>query len=289
LGEKLRSLISPGDWGIVKWQHRVFSGGPNSEKPLITVITISFNEEATILETVASIACQIYPRIEHILIDGGSDDNTVELVRASGYPIDIILSEPDDGIYDAMNKGINLANGEWIIFINAGDRLFSRDSLALLISNRNTDSDILYGGNEVRFDNHKKIKDPGFVENLWKGMICSHQSVLAKSSVLKYLRFNISYSIAGDFDFLYRAFMMGKVFTRTECIVSSVSSGGVSDVLRVESIRERMRVVANHDAKFYQIPFYRLLLLVAWVRTVIERFVPKSIMEELRRIKRDLF
>jgi glycosyltransferase involved in cell wall biosynthesis len=98
---------------------------PKEKKfPLITVITVVLNGVENIEKTILSVICQTYPSIEYIIIDGGSTDNTLNIVKKYSHRIDYLISEKDDGIYDAMNKGIRLASGDWINFMNAGDSLF---------------------------------------------------------------------------------------------------------------------------------------------------------------------
>lgn len=94
--------------------------------PLISVVTVSYNAVGTIEQTLLSVINQTYPNIEYIIIDGGSTDGTVDIIKKYADEIVYWISEPDKGIYDAMNKGIKKANGEWINFINAGDSYYDK-------------------------------------------------------------------------------------------------------------------------------------------------------------------
>lgn len=102
--------------------------------PLISVVTVSYNAVLTIEQTILSVINQTYPHIEYIIIDGGSTDGTVDIIKKYANRIAYWVSEPDKGIYDAMNKGIRTAKGEWINFMNAGDLFYSKDTLEKVFS-----------------------------------------------------------------------------------------------------------------------------------------------------------
>src|SRR5688572_17840000 len=112
--------------------------------PLVSVITVSFNAASTIQRTIDSVLALTYPNIEYIIIDGGSTDDTLNLIKQYESQIDYWLSESDNGIYDGMNKGIGAATGEWINFMNCGDRFASAHSLNFF-ENIRADADIIYG------------------------------------------------------------------------------------------------------------------------------------------------
>ena len=113
----------------------------------ISVVTVCYNAADTIEKTILSVLNQTYHDIEYIIIDGGSTDGTVEIIRKYADKIAYWVSEPDKGIYDAMNKGIEVATGEWINFMNAGDRFYKSDVIKLIFDNMNCydDVDIIYG------------------------------------------------------------------------------------------------------------------------------------------------
>ena len=120
-------------------------------EPLFSIITVTFNAESTIVPTIESVACQKSDLFEWIIIDGASSDSTVDLVRRAGIPRTLIVSEPDRGLYDAMNKGLNRARGEYVIFLNAGDRFHSSDVIERL-TREALDNDfpgIIYGQTDI--------------------------------------------------------------------------------------------------------------------------------------------
>ena len=94
-----------------------------------SIITVTYNAEQTLERTLRSVAFQTYPHVEHILIDGASKDRTMEIAKIHGKHLTKIVSEPDNGLYDAMNKGLRIATGDYVCFLNAGDKLHASDTL----------------------------------------------------------------------------------------------------------------------------------------------------------------
>jgi len=143
-----------------------------SDQQLITVVTVVFNGDQLLEETIRSVVRQTYKDIEYIIIDGGSTDGTLDIIKKYEDKIDYWISEPDDGIYDAMNKGIANATGDWIYFINAGDSLFSVKTLEnLKLDSLSSATDILYGNFNIidsqtglgTFHNMQEIIDINFL------------------------------------------------------------------------------------------------------------------------------
>ena len=140
--------------------------------PLITVVTVVYNGVEFLEKTILNVLGQDYPNIDYIIIDGGSTDGTLDIIRKYEDKISKWISEPDQGIYDAMNKGIKLATGEWINFMNAGDYFYEKETLYKVFggSERYDGVDILYGNTEYDYLDFKVIKKAGSLKNLWKGM-----------------------------------------------------------------------------------------------------------------------
>lgn len=165
-------------------------------KPLITVVTVVFNGEKFLEETILSVINQTYDNVEYIIIDGGSTDGTLDIIKKYEHAIDYWVSEKDKGIYDAMNKGIDLASGEWINFMNSGDRFFESNTLNVV--NFNVDCKLIYGDSLCVLDEKEWIQDQ---ENRHLKKIHSiiHQSMFyAKSSFNE--KFNSDYKVMADFD-----------------------------------------------------------------------------------------
>jgi len=229
-------------------------------KPLITVITVVYNGAAHLEETILSVIGQTYDNVEYIIIDGGSTDGTLEIIHRYKHAIDYWVSEKDGGIYDAMNKGIDLTTGNWINFMNGGDRFYTEYVLQEVFFEKTyTNISIIYGNHEVRYPHKTRIAKAGSIKNIWKGSQFSHQSAFISIGVHKRNKFNLCNKISSDFEFFYKAYKNGNIFRKTEVIISSIESGGVSDIHRIDSIVGRWNVV---DKNTITNIYYIFLLLV---------------------------
>ncbi len=161
-----------------------FRKNTTSEKPLLTVVTVVYNGEKYLEETILSVINQTYENIEYILIDGGSTDGTVDIIRKYEDSIDLWISEKDQGIYDAMNKASDLANGKWINYMNCGDTFCNNEVIANIEFNKFNKNSIIYGNAKVFNGERKflKIQKPFKMTKLnltifLTGVVC-HQAVI---------------------------------------------------------------------------------------------------------------
>ena len=164
-----------------------------ANKPLITIITVVFNGEEGLEKTILSVINQSYQNIEYIIIDGGSSDNTLNIIRKYESSIDYWLSEKDSGIYDAMNKGLDLASGGWINFMNSGDFIVGD-----VFKNFNNSPCFLpvYGKNF--FGNFRKIK----IKDYRIALPNCHQGIIFEKSELRH---DLNYKLAADYDYYIRS------------------------------------------------------------------------------------
>ena len=175
-----------------------------SKCPLVIVITVVKNGERYLEQTIKSVINQNYNNIKYIIIDGGSTDNTLNIIQKYKNKIDCWISENDKGIYDGMNKGIGLAKGEWIIFMNAGDGFYENNTIERIFFGKNYDVDFIYGDCKIIYNQkYSRIQRAGEIKNLWKGMIFSHQNLFVRYDVFKKYKFNINNKIETDFEFIY--------------------------------------------------------------------------------------
>jgi len=173
-----------------------------SNTPKVSVVTVVYNAEKLIERTLKSVLSQSYANIESLIVDGKSKDETLRIVAGFNDSRVKVISEPDNGIYDAMNKGILMATGEYLIFINAGDEFYDRNTLQSIM-NSNRDADVLYGNTAVINEKGEILGDRRLAppkELNWKslrfGMCVSHQSILAKKSIVP--MFNLRYKISAE-------------------------------------------------------------------------------------------
>jgi len=182
----------------------------------VSIITISFNSMVTIEKTLLSVANQSYEDIEHIIVDGNSKDNTIDICKSYSH-ISKILSEPDKGVYDAFNKGIKLATGEIIGFLNADDVFYSEKAVEDLVNAfSNNEADIVYGNLDYVNKEEKVIRnwisrpyEKGLVKNAW---MPAHPTFYCKKEVYDRLGdYNDSFKIAGDFELCLRFLEVNQV------------------------------------------------------------------------------
>jgi len=208
--------------------------------PMITIVTVCLNAVREIETTILSVLNQTYSNIEFIVIDGGSTDGTKDIIHKYQDQIAHFISEPDKGIYDAMNKGIDLATGEWINFMNAGDCFVNENVIANV-------SPALQDGHDVVFGNTIMVN--GRQMKLNKGQLfpdrfpkIGHQSSFVKTSLMKENHFNTKYIISADFDFLYKMFMEGKDFFYVDMEIALYNMDGMSSNHRELLYREHCEI-----------------------------------------------
>ncbi|MEQ9880398.1 glycosyltransferase family 2 protein [Pectobacterium aroidearum] len=206
--------------------------------PKITVITVVYNNVGELQETINSVSSQTYLNIEYIVIDGGSKDGTLDVIKGNAKVIDNWISEPDNGIYDAMNKGVHLATGDFVIFMNSGDKFYDADVIFNVIQQSNISADIIYGDhftvNSRVSDGRHNAKD---MSELKFGMICSHQSMFFRRELLKERGFSYNYGTAADYELICYLYAKKAKFHKLESIIISYyRAGGVSDQKRIKSL-----------------------------------------------------
>lgn len=181
----------------------------------ISVITVAYNSAHTIGDTLRSVAAQIYPDIEHIIIDGASEDETLKIVDKNSQRVARVISEPDHGIYDAMNKGLKFASGEYICYLNADDVYASEGSIAQVIDALRTNPvDLIYGDIQlVRVDDLESVvrywKSGRYViSSLRAGWMPPHPGTFIRRDLMQEIGgFDTRYRIAGDYDLMVRCLL----------------------------------------------------------------------------------
>ncbi len=237
------------------------------DQPRVTVVTVVLNDPEGLQKTLMSIGEQTHGNLEYIVIDGGSGSETLNVIQENLDKIDTWLSEPDSGIYDAMNKGIDLATGDWINFMNAGDCFAAPDVVAAVFAQNFGDADFIYGHTHFLSGDFTGVVKAWDFDILWKTMIFTHQSSFTRSALLKKRRFNAKFKICGDYDVIYNAYVSGSKFHNSD-IVISILSFGVSEINRAKMAIEKWQVVRRHrnDLPFHW--FYLQLVIKRYFRDV---------------------
>ena len=232
----------------------------------ITYITVTYNAAAAVKRTLDSVLRQDYPHICHLIIDGASTDDTQKIVddyvtrsneTGNGHTV-LVTSEPDNGIYDAMNKGLRSATGDYICFLNAGDFLPAEDTVTRIVETLGSQSPaVLYGDTDIvdsdgRFLRHRRLAPP---ENLtWRsfrqGMLVCHQAFYARVDFAVQTPYDTAFRYSADVDWCIRIMRQaekeGVPLLNLHMVVANYTEEGQTTLHHRESLMERYRVMQRH-------------------------------------------
>lgn len=252
---------------------------PSELTPLISIITATFNSEKVLERYIQSVAAQTYPNLELIIIDGASEDGTLSIIKKyEGTIIKKWLTEKDSGVYDAWNKGLKLAAGEWISFIGSDDILYPdayQSYVDYLNNNANRQLNYLSSKMEIINDQLKIVRELGWPWD-WKisKRVCNiaHPGSLHHKDLFKkYGNFDTTYKITGDYDFLLR---VGKNLTAgyMHKITLKMSLGGLSD--KKDIIKEYYKAIYK-SGNLSKIEMYKIFIaeyIKFYVKRVFRKF-----------------
>ncbi|PPL01967.1 glycosyltransferase family 2 protein [Parapedobacter indicus] len=216
----------------------------------LTIITVVYNNVRDIERTIKSVICQTYPYIEYLIIDGNSTDGTVDVIKRYGEHISEWISEPDKGIYDAMNKGLGRATGDYVLFMNSGDEIYAEDTVAQVFASA-PDADIYYGETEMYDADWQSIGlrrhaiPPQFNWRSFRfGMNISHQAIYIRRSIAG--RYDLRYQLSADIDWIIRAAKKANKVVNTRRLVAKYLVGGMSKKRHWQSLKERFCIFTKH-------------------------------------------
>jgi hypothetical protein len=173
-------------------------------QPKVSIVTVTFNAARTLQSTIDSVVKQDYPRIEHIVIDGGSTDGTVDIIRGNAARLAFWSTGPDSGIYDAMNKGVEKATGDWVLFLNADDALYDARTISSVFAGASgwSGKQVIYGHSVMQMDGGRaRLRRSKALRTIHFKMPFTHQGVFVSATLLRERPFNTRYRIAADYDF----------------------------------------------------------------------------------------
>lgn len=219
--------------------------------PTVTVITVTYNSVNEIESTIQSVLTQTYPKIEYIIIDGGSTDGTLDTIKKYQDRITYWISEPDKGIYDAMNKAVIKAHGEWVIFMNSGDAFYSDKTLSQIFKTGTTDIykqyGILYGDRCNIYHNRKEIIKAEDIQHIENFMPFCHQAALTRTHLIREMPFDTRYQLGADYDFFLKSYHKGVQFKKINlCIANYESEHGVSSTHVRQAKKESLQLRFNN-------------------------------------------
>lgn len=218
------------------------------KRTLISIITVCLNSEKTIEQTILSVLAQSYDNVEYIIVDGASTDETMNIVEKYRDRISIVVSEPDEGLYYAMNKGIELSSGEIIGIINSDD-WYEEGALEQVVSIfESEDLDILYGDiNYVEQDKDVFIYEQPVFRSLWHLMSVNHPATFVKREVYeKYGVYDTSYRIPADVEIMNRFWRKKVRFGHIEKVLANFRAGGLSCVNKEQNEYEVRRIIDKY-------------------------------------------
>ena len=218
--------------------------------PKLSVITIVYNNAKDIERTILSVVNQTYRNIEYIVIDGFSTDGTLEIIERYKTRIAKLISESDEGIYDAMNKGLAIATGDYVLFMNSGDEFYSPDTVTTVFGTLD-DVDIYYGETEMinaagESLGRRRHKAPEkFSWRSFKhGMSVSHQAIYIRRSITEL--FDCRYQLSADIDWIIRAAKKAQTVINVNKYVAKYLVGGISKDKHRQSLMERFDIMKRH-------------------------------------------
>ena len=214
---------------------------------IVTIITVCRNHAKELERTIRSVESQTWQEKEYLVIDGASTDDTLNVIKAHEASITRWVSEPDQGIYDAMNKGVKMAQGEWVIFMNAGDTFAGDDTLQRVFGNP-LDADVIYG-DVIKGELVKKAEAP---RNAHRMFYC-HQSAFVKTSCLREFPFDIKHRMSADFKQVKQLYLSGKRFRQLDFPVANFDTQGVSNRNRSAGLYDNIQVIRETDRLWEQV------------------------------------
>ena len=227
----------------------------DAQNPKFSIITVCLNEVQSIRKTCESIQAQLFNDFEWIVIDGQSTDGTLDLLSEYASRIHQLVSEPDNGIYDAMNKGIKLAKGAYLLFMNAGDYFY--DNVALQAVSQAPDRDVLYGDVlciDAKGDSFVKTMPNELPRNFLLRNMMPHQASFIKKELFeKYGDYDLAYKIAADFDLFVRFLYQNRATSfHVPEVLAVFKTDGISSTPRYKQLRKK----ENHLIRKHYFPWY---------------------------------
>lgn len=251
----------------------------------ISVVTVCYNAAETIEETMLSVLNQTYDNVEYIIIDGGSTDGTVDIIKKYADRLAYWVSEPDKGIYDAMNKGIAVATGDYINFMNAGDRFFECDTISKISPFMQTHPIIVYGDWIESFNGQMVEKKALPLTHLRKGMAFPHQSAFIQNSYHKSKPYDTRYRIAADYNLFYNACVNNERFEYADITVSvydMTPSKSISLKNYKYLIQEHLQISGSGNS--ITLGIKRMTMIMDYyIRTQIKKILPQSVVHKIKR------
>ncbi len=220
---------------------------------LFSIITVTYNAASVLPPTLKSVSEQSFRDFEYLVVDGASSDDTLLLVDKAAIPGTKVWSEPDKGLYDAMNKAIDRAQGKYLIFLNAGDAFAMPESLAQIALKAEDNPDVIYGQTQLVDEARKVVgmRHLGAPKELdWKsfkdGMLVCHQAFIAKKDICPH--YDLNYRFSADYDWCIKVLRKSDrcAYVGDEPIISFLNDGGLTTKNHKRSLKERYHIMCHY-------------------------------------------
>ena len=254
------------------------------KKVKISIIVVSLNTKKLFLKTINSILKQEYKNFEIIVVDGKSCDGTQEIILKNKHFFSKYIIEKDKGIYHAMNKGIDLSNGEWTIFMNSGDVFFNKFVLKKISKKNLSKYNIIFGDTLIDYSFTTFNNKSNYFQKNTVVMPFCHQSTLVKLKYLKKNKFNLNYQLSSDFNFFLNSYYKKEKFYQYSGIISKVEAFGKSDVNRQKVLSENIKIFYLKKT-YLKIFFLIYLKIFEFIKALIKFFLPHKLIKYAIKFK----
>lgn len=227
--------------------------------PLISVVTVSYNAVSTIEQTICSVINQTYPHIEYIIIDGGSTDGTVDIIKKYTNKISCWVSEPDKGIYDAMNKGAQKASGEYLAFLNSDD-WYEPDAISIISQHVGEKPDLVSGIIKLYKNDLFLYAHGSSMDNIYNEMIAHPSAFIRRELFIELGGYNLLYRYVADYELMLRLMKRGGRFVFVDGVIANFRLDGASS--DVNSLLEKNEVKYRYCKR----SFWKYLLCRCFMR-----------------------
>lgn len=251
----------------------------------VSIVTVTYNCKSIIRETLENVLRQDYDNKEVLIIDGNSTDGTLDVLNLFAAEFDYFLSEPDKGIFDAMNKSLNHVTGDYVIFINAGDRFVNDHIISDIFDGYDGDDDLIYGDDYIQTNLGYKLRraDAIYTRNptrrdlVFKSQGFCHQSLFTKTVILKWIKFNVNYSLGADYDTTAQIFFKGnhKIKNVGQPIAIFDDRNGGASHNRVKEIYKERILMFEYQPTFVDRFLVEKEIYIIGIKKIVEHLFPK--------------
>ncbi len=263
----------------------------DKDRQVLSVITVCYNAGPSIKRTIESVLAQDFKDFEYLVKDGGSTDDTLLIVssykdrfESEGISFKLI-SEKDEGIYDAMNKAVRASNGKWINFMNAGDCFYSKEVLSDIFKKSNYVNDGILYGDAIEYEYGHYYKFRKSFKNIESTMPFSHQSAFVNRELLIRYPFKLEYPIGADYDFLLSMYKKGYHFKDTGVIVCIITKDGVSSLKLYDTFYETLKIRKSHGIEMPSEKKIKRSLKISEIKQYVMDHFPDLIKKQIRKLQ----